>query len=102
MECSELMALAVPTAVGITAMAAQVIVMREVIALFNGNELSVGIVLSAWLLWTSIGSGLTGRLMRCAAHVRGSIAAVECLCGLSLADDMAPSQRKSVFADRGR
>jgi spermidine synthase len=78
-------ALAVPTAVGFTAMAGQIIVMREVIVLFSGNELSVGIVLAAWLLWTSIGSGLTGRLMHGSAHVRGSIAAVECLCGLSLA-----------------
>ena len=37
-------------------MAAQILLLRELMAAFYGNELSVGIMLSAWLLWAAIGS----------------------------------------------
>jgi spermidine synthase len=75
---------AIPFLVGFTAAVGQIILLREVIVLFNGNELSLGFVLAAWLMWTAAGSGLTGRLIRNRANVRIASASIECLCGLSL------------------
>jgi len=70
--------------VGLTAVIGQIVLMRELILLFNGNELSMGIMLATWLLWTAAGSSLTGRIVRDHASVRVPIALAECLCGLSL------------------
>lgn len=45
---------------GFTAILAQVILMRELIVVFCGNEVSLGLMLASWLLWTSAGSFLLG------------------------------------------
>ena len=75
---------AVLALVGFTAVVGQIVLMRELIVLFNGNELSLGVVLATWLMWTAAGSALTDRLARNVADTRYAIATVECLCGLSL------------------
>lgn len=75
---------AVLTLIGFTAVVGQIVLMRELIVLFNGNELSLGIVLATWLLWTAAGSAFAGWLARNASDTRNTIAVVECLCGLSL------------------
>ena len=48
--------------IGFSATAAQIVFLREFFTAFSGNELSLGIVLAAWLFWTAIGSFLAGRL----------------------------------------
>jgi len=35
---------------------AQVLVVREMLVVFHGNELSIGVILGMWLLWTGLGS----------------------------------------------
>lgn len=75
---------AIPLLVGFIAAFGQIILLREVIVLFNGNELSLGLVLAAWLLWTAAGSGITGRLIRNRTSLRVATAFIACLCGLSL------------------
>ncbi len=45
-------------AMGFTAMMTQIVLLREFLSLFVGNELTIGIVLSLWLLFTAAGSGL--------------------------------------------
>jgi len=42
--------------VGFLATSAQIVLLREMMVFFYGNELSTGIVLMIWLLWTSLGS----------------------------------------------
>ncbi len=49
-------------AVGFTGLAAQVALMRELLALGSGTELALGWMLAAWLLSNAAGSGLAGRL----------------------------------------
>jgi len=78
------MARAIALLVGFTAGIGQIVLMREVIVLFNGNELSLGLVLAAWLAWTAAGSALTGWLSRKCDDVSNAAAIVVCLCGLSL------------------
>ena len=47
---------------GIIAMTAQAAFLREVLATFRAGELTIGVALLFWLLWTSVGSGFLGRL----------------------------------------
>ncbi len=48
--------------IGFTAVTAQVVLMRELLVLFSGTEISLGLMLASWLLWTAFGSGVAGRL----------------------------------------
>lgn len=47
---------------GIVSIVAQVVILRELINGFYGNELFVGIVMTSWLAWTAVGSGIAARL----------------------------------------
>jgi spermidine synthase len=47
---------------GFTSTVAQVVLLRELLVAFYGNELSIGIVLFCWLLLTAVGSAALGRL----------------------------------------
>jgi hypothetical protein len=38
---------------GFGAMMSQIIIIRELIFLFTGNELTIGIIMSLWLLWSN-------------------------------------------------
>ncbi|MCP4205342.1 MAG: hypothetical protein GY769_25810 [bacterium] len=46
------------TVAGFVATIAQVLLLRELLVLFHGNEMSTGLALAGWLLWTSLGSAL--------------------------------------------
>jgi spermidine synthase len=63
--------------IGFTAVVAQVVLMREFIVVFYGNELSLGLILASWLLWTAAGSGLGGRLLARGKRPRAAVAALE-------------------------
>ena len=49
-------------AVGFTAIIAEVVPIRELVAVFYGNELLFGLVLAAWMAWVAAGSWGVGRL----------------------------------------
>jgi spermidine synthase len=70
--------------VGFSAVTGQIVLMRELIQVFNGNEISLGIMLSTWLLWTAAGSMLMGRVGLRKNSVHRPVAVLECLLGLSL------------------
>ena len=42
--------------IGFNAVVGQIVLMRELIVVFSGNEISLGIMLASWLFWTAIGS----------------------------------------------
>ncbi len=50
--------------VGFSAVVAQIILMRELLIASYGNELSLGIMLAVWLVWTAVGSHALGQLLR--------------------------------------
>jgi spermidine synthase len=84
--------------VGFSAVTGQIVLMRELIQVFNGNEISLGIMLSTWLLWTAAGSMLMGRVGLQEDSARRSVAILECLLGLSLAPTIwALRLSKSLF-----
>jgi spermidine synthase len=49
---------------GATSALAQVLLLRELLVGFRGNELSLGISLAAWLLWVALGSAIGGGMFR--------------------------------------
>jgi spermidine synthase len=49
------------TAAGFGTTIAQILLLRELLVLFHGNEMSTGLALAGWLLWTSVGSALAAR-----------------------------------------
>jgi len=51
-------------ATGFAGSIGQILILRELLVLFYGNELSTGLVLAAWLFWTAAGSRLAGRMSR--------------------------------------
>lgn len=68
--------LLLPFSLGLTSMSSQIILLREFITVFNGNELIIGIVLANWMLLTGAGAWL-GRFTGRRKHgVTGYIAAI--------------------------
>lgn len=49
---------------GLIAIIMQIVIIRELLVVFNGNELTIGIILAVWLLLDAAGSGLLGRLVK--------------------------------------
>ncbi len=72
------------TLIGFSAVIGQIVLMREFIVVFNGNEISLGIMLATWLFWTAAGSSLSSRLALGGNNARRAVAALECLLGVSL------------------
>ncbi len=62
-------------AVGFTSTIAQIVLMRELIATFYGNELLFGLVLAAWLAWVAVGAWGLARLATFRQRGAGAFAA---------------------------
>jgi spermidine synthase len=63
--------------IGFTAIVAQIVLMRELMVVFNGNEMSLGLMLASWLLWTAIGSHASGRVVTRLSRPRQLMALLE-------------------------
>ncbi len=62
---------------GITATVAQVVAMRELVVVFYGNELLLGLLLAGWLLCTAAGSALAGRVAHTLVSATGAFATLQ-------------------------
>jgi len=47
---------------GLGSQVGQVLLLRELLMVFHGNELSIGLILAAWMFWVGIGSNLGAAL----------------------------------------
>ena len=74
----------IPAIAGFSAITGQIVLLRELIVVANGNELSVGMMLTAWLAWNALGSILGGHIFRRRADVRVIGAVLAAGSGLSL------------------
>jgi len=84
--------------VGFSAIVGQVVLMRELIVVFNGNEISLGIMLATWLFWTAVGSSLGSRLRLASRSLRPAAAALQCALAASLpATIWAARASRSIF-----
>jgi len=75
---------AVLALLGFTAIVAQIVLMRELIVVFYGNEISLGLMLANWLFWTALGSSLLGRLAPRVRDPRRWLAGLQVLISLAL------------------
>ena len=86
------------TLIGFSAVIGQIVLMRELIVVFNGNEISLGILLATWLFWTAAGSGLSSVLALGEGSARRAVAGLECLLAASLMPTIwALRASKSIF-----
>lgn len=67
--------------IGFTATAGQIVLVREFIIVFYGNELCLGVILANWLLWGAVGSWILGRLADRLKRKIGTLA----ICEIALA-----------------
>lgn len=70
--------------VGFTAVIAQIVLMRELMVVFCGNEMSLGLMLAGWLLWTALGASLLGRWATRGREPRRLMAILEVLVAIAL------------------
>ena len=70
--------------IGFTAVIAQVVLMRELLVVFYGNELALGVMLANWLLWTALGASLFGRWAMRTRHPRKLVAGLQALLAFAL------------------
>ena len=70
--------------VGLTSITTQVLLIRELVVIFYGNELSAGVMLGIWLFWTALGSSLLPRIIRVSRYRKRRIALLEILIAFSL------------------
>lgn len=70
--------------IGINSILGQILLLRELSVLFYGNELSYGITLACWLLWTATGSALLGRFSDRITAKHPALAACQILFSLIL------------------
>ena len=75
---------AILSLIGFTAVIAQVVLMRELLVVFYGNELALGVVLANWLLWTALGASVVGRWAARTRHPRQLMACLQTLLALAL------------------
>jgi spermidine synthase len=86
------------TLIGFSAVIGQIVLLREFIVVFNGNETSLGTMLATWLLWTAAGSSLSSRFALGECNPRRAVAALECLLAASLLPTIwALRASKSIF-----
>jgi spermidine synthase len=86
------------TLIGFSAVIGQIVLMRELIVVFNGNEMSLGILLATWLFWTAAGSTLSSSFALGGNNARRAVAALECLLAVSLLPTLwALLASKSIF-----
>jgi spermidine synthase len=62
---------------GLVGMTAQVIALRQLTAVFQGNELTMGILFASWLLWTALGSWMGTKFSRSGFIALGVAVAIQ-------------------------
>jgi len=65
--------------IGFTAAIAQIVLLRELMVVFYGNESSLGLMLGSWLFWTAAGSSLAGQFAARARQPRLLMASIQVL-----------------------
>ena len=75
---------AVLVLIGFTATVAQIVLLRELMVVSYGNEISLGVMLTSWLLWTALGSSVLGRFAGRVSNPAKLMAALQVLLAVLL------------------
>ena len=71
-------------AMGFSGLVAEILLLREMLIVFSGNELSIGIILSNWLILEALGSLLAGRMAEKSLNITATFSLITILFVLSL------------------
>ncbi len=86
---------------GFSAVVGQIVLMRELMQVFNGNEIALGLLLGTWLLWTALGSALASVFLGPSSarpdRARLAVAALEGLQAASLPATIAALRNSRSF-----
>ncbi len=89
---------AVLVLIGFTATVAQIVLLRELMVVSYGNEISLGVMLASWLLWTALGSGVLGRFAARTSNPTSLMAALQVSLAILLpATVLAVRATRAVF-----
>ncbi len=69
---------------GFSGLVAEVLLLQELLAVFSGNELSIGIIMANWLILEALGSLLLGRWAASSGHRLEAFAGLTALFSMSL------------------
>ncbi|MDP6685388.1 MAG: hypothetical protein QGI05_00375, partial [Candidatus Omnitrophota bacterium] len=69
---------------GLTSMIGQILIIRELVVIFYGNELSLGVILASWLFWTALGSSVLGRFTDKLKYKGKLLSYIQLLTGIAL------------------
>lgn len=69
---------------GMASTVAQILILRELLVLFHGNELSSGLFFFCWLVWTAVGCAGAGYRLRVTRRLRSVLSTILLLSGLAL------------------
>ena len=83
--------------IGFTAVIAQVVLMRELLVVFYGNELALGVMLANWLLWTALGSSLVGRWAMRTREPQKLVACLQVMVALALPLTLLAARASKVY-----
>lgn len=70
--------------VGVCSSLGQVILVRELIVAFSGSELSIGIILSSWLIWGTAGTLIASRIFPRSINLLAGMASLQLLLGIAI------------------
>ncbi len=84
---------------GATCQIAQVVLLRELLMVFHGNEFSLGIVFAAWMIWVGIGSRVGAAVANRTSEVRRVLAVYAVALLVVLPSSVALIRVSRVFFD---
>jgi spermidine synthase len=75
--------------IGFTSTVAQLVLMRELVATFYGNELLFGLALMAWLAWVAVGAWALPRIVQDLTGLRADLSGLLVFAAIALPAQMA-------------
>jgi len=73
---------------GFVSLGYQVLLLREIFSIFSDNELTIGIFLACWMIWTGIGSYIGGRLISKIKNLRNNFGLAASLAGIIMPSEI--------------
>ena len=83
---------------GVCSSLAQVMLVRELIVVFSGNELSIGIILSSWLIWGTVGTLIASRTFPKSMNLHAGMVSLQLLLGIALSLSLYATRSLKVWA----
>jgi spermidine synthase len=88
--------------VGLASLWIQVLLIRRLMAAFTGNELTIGITLAAWMVWTGLGAILPARLSDRIKSPRNALALVFLACAALLIPALLATAKIKIWLGLSR